>query len=214
MIATRTCKVDMTVFQEDPFNFVQGDEIKARITAANPLGEGTESFVSQTVVAQVQTVPLKPSSTVYVDQINTNSEQIALKWNALVGEEDGGSDVLLYNVQWDQGTSEMVYSLQTTSALAYTVTSAVEGLIGGYPYQFRYRAKNKHGWGEYSETSTFNAASIPSQVDPVVTKIENSFAKIEWEYPVDGAAEITEYEIQIKQKDGEYRSEDYYCNGA
>lgn len=41
----------MSVFYTDPFNFVQGDEIKARITAANQLGEGTESFVSQTIVA-------------------------------------------------------------------------------------------------------------------------------------------------------------------
>ena len=89
----------------------------------------------------------------------------------------------------------MAYSLISTSALSYTVTSTVEGLIGGYPYNFRYRVQNKHGWGDYSETSTFNAASIPSQVSPVVTKIENSFAKIEWEYPVDGAASITEYEI-------------------
>lgn len=92
----------------------------------------------------------------------------------------------------------MAYSLISTSALSYTVTKSVEGLISGYPYQFRYRGKNKYGWGEYSEVSIFNAASIPSQVNPVVTKIENSFAKIEWEYPEDGSASITEYEIQIK----------------
>ena len=92
----------------------------------------------------------------------------------------------------------MDYSLISTSALSYTVTSTVEGLIPGYPYQFRYRAQNKYGWSEYSEISTFNAASIPSQANPVVTKIENAFAKIEWDYPVDGAASIVEYEIQIK----------------
>lgn len=51
-------------------------------------------------------------------------------------------------------------------------------------------------------------------MNPVTTKIENSFAKIEWEYPEDGSADIVEYEIQIKQKDGTYRTEDYYCNGA
>ena len=120
----------------------------------------------------------------------------------------------LYNVQWDQGSSEVVYSLITTSAQAYTVTKAADGLLGGQAYIFRYRAKNKYGWGPYSETSVFNAASIPSQVNPVVTKIENSFAKIEWEYPDDGSATIQEYEIQIRQHDGEYRTEDYYCNGA
>lgn len=56
-------------------------------------------------------MPVKPPTTVFVDQINTNSQQIALKWNALVGEEDGGSEVLLYQVQWDKGTGSMDYQL-------------------------------------------------------------------------------------------------------
>jgi len=34
-------------------------------------------------------------------------------------------------------------------------------LTAGYSYKFRYRALNIFGWGEYSETSTFLAASIP-----------------------------------------------------
>lgn len=134
VIATRTCKVPMEQFLIDPFNFAQGDEVKARITASNALGQGTESFVSQTIVAQVETVPHVPPTTVYVDQLNTNSVQIALLWSELVGEENGGATIILYNVQWDQGADNMVYSLISTSALSYTVTSAVEGLIAGYPY--------------------------------------------------------------------------------
>ena len=203
----------MTDLLSSPFNFVQGDPIKVRVTAANQLGSGVESFISQAVFATVETVPHAPPTTVYVDQINTNSNQIALKWDTVSGIQNGGSTITLYNVQWDQGTDNLAYTLISTSALTYTATNS-DGLLSGYPYKFRYRAQNKYGWGDYSEISIFNAASIPSQSDPAETKIENSFAKIEWDYPEDGSASIIEYDIQIKQKDGNYKSETYYCNGA
>lgn len=64
----------MSAFLSAPFNFVQGNPIKAQVTAANSLGSGTESFLSQSVFAEVETVPSKPSTTVFVDQINTNSD--------------------------------------------------------------------------------------------------------------------------------------------
>ena len=67
LILTRTCKVSMETFLKAPFNFVQGDSIKARVTASNSLGEGTESFVSHMVVAEVETIPHAPSTKVYVD---------------------------------------------------------------------------------------------------------------------------------------------------
>ena len=38
LISTRTCKVPMETFLTSPFNFSQGDTIKARITASNSLG--------------------------------------------------------------------------------------------------------------------------------------------------------------------------------
>lgn len=39
-----------------------------------------------------------------VDSDNTNESQIHIYWNELtVGDQDGGSEVLSYNVQWDQG---------------------------------------------------------------------------------------------------------------
>lgn len=97
--------------------------------------------------------------------------------------------------------------------MSYLVTSAVEGLVNGNSYKFRYRASNKHGWGEYSEISSILAADIPQQAASVETKIENRYVKVSWAYPNDNSAPILEYSIQIRNKAGSYILESTYCNG-
>lgn len=60
------------------------------------------------------------------------------------------------------------------------MTNAVEGLTPGDSYKFRYRARNVYGWGSFSGNVSFLAASVPLQALPVVTEIENLYAKISW----------------------------------
>ena len=115
---------------------------------------------------------------------------------ALTGDEDGGADVSLYEVQWDEGRGTTQFTLTTTSDLSYAVTTTNEGLTPGFPYKFMYRAFNKYGWGEYSDEATHFAAAIPSQVGAATTQFENNFAKISWDYPDDGANEVLEYLIE------------------
>jgi hypothetical protein len=62
-------------------------------------------------------------------------------------------------------------------SLNYLVTSAFEGLESGSSYKFRYRAKNKYGWGAYLEISTILAADNPKKVNNVETKIETNTSK-------------------------------------
>jgi hypothetical protein len=86
------------------------------------------------------------------------------------------------------------------------VTNAVEGLLEGQSYTFRYRAFNKYGWGDYSETVTFFAASEPFTISSVVTTIENKFAKVAWDYPDDGGSPILEYLVELKTVAGAYEA--------
>ena len=78
-----------------------------------------------------------------------------LTWSALEGNDDGGAPILSYDVQWDileKGNinTELVgYSIPYL-LLNYLVTNSNEGIIPGVLYQFRYRARNKYGWGAYS----------------------------------------------------------------
>lgn len=44
----------------EPFNFVQGDKIKVRVSAHNAIGYSEYSLLSTLVVASVQKVPHKP----------------------------------------------------------------------------------------------------------------------------------------------------------
>ena len=122
-----------------------------------------------------------------------------LTWQALLDDSDGGSPLLSYNIQWDQGSgtidTELIgYSVPYLS-LSYLVTSSVEGLVNGATYKFRYRASNKFGWGEYSDISSILAATIPAQAASVETKIENKYVKVSWAYPNDSSAPILEYSI-------------------
>jgi hypothetical protein len=41
---------------------------------------------------------LKPSVALQVDAANTNQQQIKVMWSAITGVNDGGSEVLSYNL--------------------------------------------------------------------------------------------------------------------
>jgi hypothetical protein len=47
------CLLPIESLLEEPFNFVQGDEVQARVTAFNSLGQGLVSLTSSVVVTEV-----------------------------------------------------------------------------------------------------------------------------------------------------------------
>lgn len=82
--------------------------------------------------------------------------------------------MLSYNVQWDAGLNagdfyELVGYSVPYLQLEYTILNDIQGLTPGMSYKFRYRAQNKYGWGEYSDSASFLAAAIPLQSDSVTT---------------------------------------------
>ena len=74
------CLMPLQDFLEDPYNFVQGDQLRIVVTASNVLGEGQTSFLSSTTVALMETLPHKPLIELTVDSLNTNREQIKVVW--------------------------------------------------------------------------------------------------------------------------------------
>lgn len=123
-------------------------------------------------------------------------------WSQITSPQNGGSNVLSYNLQWDAGYPgtfvELVGQTNPYLGLSYTVTSAVDGLTPGLAYTFVYRAQNIYGWGPLSDKSTFLAAAIPLTADPVTTSFENLYVKISWNQPNDQSAPILQYDIQIQ----------------
>lgn len=83
----------------------------------------------------------------------------------LYGSSNGGSDVDSYEIQWDQGPSVLTFvSLQQNMDSQVTVSSNISA---GKPYRFKYRARNRQGWSEYSDVSYILAANVPAQILPV-----------------------------------------------
>ena len=107
----------------------------------------------------------------------------------------------------------MIGSAADSLALTYTVTTSIEI---GESYLFQYRAKNIHGWSEWSPSLTLIAASVPDKITPAVqTFNEDDEVRISWEEPAyNGGKPITSYTVKILQSDGSTYSTDSSCDGS
>ena len=72
----------------------------------------------------------------------------------------GGSPILIYDIQYDDGNRGDYKSIFTLSP-AHTIS----GVEGGAQYRFRYRAKNFNGWGPFGDVAYILAATVPDAPD-------------------------------------------------
>jgi hypothetical protein len=77
-----------------------------------------------------------------------------------ISSETGGSDILSYNLQMDDGLGNFtdVHGYET-DVLGLSATVKAKA---GVTYGFRYRARNLYGWGAFSTTTFILAARRPS----------------------------------------------------
>ena len=83
---------------------------------------------------------------------------------ALSSPQNGESDILSYNLEWDQGSNTWVEI--TGESEIYLLESFVKTseILAGETYGFRVRALNSLGWGTYSDVTYIKAATKPSQM--------------------------------------------------
>lgn len=134
-------------------------------------------------------------------------------------EETGGTlTIESYNlVMFDSSTSQWVELVGESISYPYTDLSFTKtGLTTGTDYRFKIRAKNVHGFGDYSEEITIRADDKPSKMNAVSTTISGLNAVITWAYPPsDNGSEITAYKIFLLQEDGStYTEETVHCDGS
>ncbi len=129
------------------------------------------------------------------------------------------SPVTTYNLWWDEGSNgEFWYSLIGLGEpiLTQTTFTVTKNILEGEYYQFKIRAKNIWGWGEFSPVATIRASTFPNLVPSVLTSYDVSGGlKISWAQTKNNGDPITEYKIQIFS----YASSTWYeevlnCNGA
>lgn len=150
---------------------------------------------------------------------STSTSQIQVDWTALTSPSDGYSTITSYHLQWDSGTSgatfsDLLGSTIDSTALTFTVSSSV---IGGSNYQFRVRAKNYWGWGDYSSAVTIKASAAPDQMAAVTTSIDSTTGgvKIEWIAPNSNSDSISAYLIEILDTtDATWTADTTNCDGS
>lgn len=86
----------------------------------------------------------------------------------------------------------------TFASLKVSMDSQVlvtDSINAGQPYGFKYRARNRQGWSEYSDVSYILAANVPAQILPVGVTQDGENAVFTWIEPDDGAQPITAYTL-------------------
>lgn len=98
------------------------------------------------------------------------------------------------------------------TALDYSFSNEV---FPGSTYKFRIRARNHHGWGNWSSVVIILSTGIPDKPAPPTTAMNNIFVRISWIDPDYNFEAIDNYDIRIGQSDGlTFTQELTYCNGS
>ncbi len=103
ILNSATCNIPIATLQQPPFNLPWGSSIYAKVTATNLVNPSTESNVGNGAI--ILTSPDAPLSLDNVPAI-TDATRIGLSW--IIGAANGGTAVLDYRVNWDQGTGTYV----------------------------------------------------------------------------------------------------------
>ncbi len=111
---------------------------------------------------------------------------------------------------WDNAlgsvTIELLDELVTEKSLA--------GLDGGLFYQFKVRAKNIYGYGEYSDIQTIEASDVPDVMAILDTSIVGTQVKFTWVAPFDNYEPVDQYDLQIMKLDNTFYSDAVNCPGT
>jgi hypothetical protein len=138
---------------------VVGRIYKFKIRAENINGDFVETNALSLALASL---PSKPPTTVYSDDQVTNTQTLGVYFDIFTTSENGGSEILNYELQYDDGYRG---SFMSVIQLANRLTIS-EGVVASQEYRFRYRAQNFNGWGPFSDISYYIAATVPNRPPP------------------------------------------------
>ena len=139
----------------------------------------------------------------------TRSNQIGITWQA--GAANGGTPVIDYRINFDQGTDVFSIDVAGITATSYTKT----GLTAGMTYKFKVEARNAFGYSDLSAAVTVLAAQEPATPSAPTTAVVGLYVRISWTAPSTNGSPITQYQILIRQSDDLTFSESIaYCDGS
>ena len=129
----------------------------------------------------------------------------------------GGSSLLTYNLQYKSETTEPSDFTTLIGEVPYSMSLEYLklGLQTDIVYAFRYRVKNKHGWGPFSDSVLIRTAVIPDQVEyPLFTIVQQTSVRMIWKMPYNGGNAISSYIILFADSTGNnFYPINSYCDG-
>jgi len=187
--------------------------IRVKVRAYNARGVGQYSEIN-TDGATIETEPTN-LSVVTIDVPSTTNTQTKVVWTALTGSARGGKNVAItnYEVFWDAATNGATWTALTlTTDLFYLKT----GLTGGVTYQFKVRAYNKYGMGDYTASVSIQTSQPPEKPAAPVVEIVGGYVKISWTEPVDNFRPILGhgYKVLIATAAGDFVERTALCDGV
>ena len=216
IVAAARCDVPMATLRAAPFALVLNDPVIAKVRAHNLLGWSLAYSPPTVTGATIKTEPGAPPAAP-TEGPATDDTQIQVEWAAVTGDAAGQDPVTLYEVYWDAGSSGSSWPLlvlQSSGHFTFTFTQA-SGVSPGAAYQFRYRASNQHGTGDWSPTATLYASAPPLALAAATTSNEGTDVRVTWPAtPSDRGSAVTAYSVTFKRADGTYSPIVPGCDGT
>eukprot|EP00347_Sterkiella_histriomuscorum_P017133 403350540 len=214
VLAARKCTITYQVLRGTGFNYDYGESINVRVSATSTYG--TTDYAYNTGGATIETEPVKMA--VPLRGSSTDETKIQVDWTALTTlTETGGNTVSKYNLVWDNGSGSDP-SLSIVDSLVTTFTTSTT-LVTGQKYQFKVRAYNDHGYGEYSNIAEIYAAVEPtaSASAPILNSdlVNNEIDITLTGSPYNGGSPVTSYSVYVySDLTSDFELETTYCSGS
>ena len=175
-----------------------GDEYRFIVFAINAVDSSADSDPSTAIIVAV--TPDAPSDPSYLSSSETTMQ---FGWSSPVdaGRSNGGTTLLGYKIQWDDGDSDAVsltdlVTINDAAATSFTIDSASYSISTGTIYRVRVLAFNSVGTGSPSSVLEIMPASLPSAPNrPTIKVASSSQITIEWTQDAnsDGGSPILDY---------------------
>ena len=143
-------------------------------------------------------------------QLLSTDNTITVEWTELTGAQTGNSDILSYNLYWNDGSGDLTIELCDSLRTSFTVTS----LIGSTTYSFKVRAFNIYGYGEFSDVYQVVASDLPGKPVIPTVSLSGTDVIVSWVEPAPHSAEIDSYQILFKKADDSWVENLVSCDGA
>lgn len=151
------------------------------------------SIDSNALSVALASLPDKPSVPPTSNASITRQDRLGIVITPLDSTTNGGSEIILYELQYDDGERGPFQSLFTLSP----TTTFASNIKGGHEYRFKYRAQNFNGWGELSDISYYLAATVPGKpLAPIYVSSSASTIELRFVAPTDsGGSPLQEFEL-------------------